>query len=258
MRTFVLAGLAACGFQPRLIGRTLDAPSADAVADAAGDARSQGFCEQEPSALLCFSFDQAPEPATLLNEASAAASAAVTNVAAEPHGNGYAAVFGATSEMFVAQAPQVTGIEAVEVWFRLDAIPADGQRYGFYDSNVGPNNMSLFLNRTGTAYTLRCGLGNETTTWAATVATATWSYAACICTGTNQQMWLNGVNVGDTPGPCSNGGTIVADGLTIGSNNNGGPTNIDSQLIGAIDAIRFSTVAPSATQICERAGLTGC
>ena len=71
-------------------------------------------------------------------------------------------------------------------------------------------------------------------------------------------MWLNGVNVGDTPGPCSNGGTIVADGLTIGSNNNGGPTNIDSQLIGAIDAIRFSTVAPSATQICERAGLTGC
>jgi hypothetical protein len=71
-------------------------------------------------------------------------------------------------------------------------------------------------------------------------------------------MWLDGVVVGDTPGSCMNGGTIVGDGLTIGANNNGGSSGVDSQLVGAIDAIRFSTMAPTATQICERAGRPSC
>ncbi|MEO8549173.1 MAG: LamG-like jellyroll fold domain-containing protein, partial [Kofleriaceae bacterium] len=181
-----------------------------------------------------------------------------TNVGAEAYGDGYAAQFDTTSEMFVAQAAQVTHVEAVEVWFRIDAEPDDGERFGLYDSNVGPDNLSLFINRTGETYTLRCGLGGETTTWPATIAAATWYYAACLCTGTNQQMWLNGVLVGDTPGPCTNGGAIVADGLTIGANNNGGPTNIDAQFVGVIDGIRLTTVAPSPAQICERAGLPRC
>jgi hypothetical protein len=216
------------------------------------------FCERDPNAVLCFSFDHSPELATMPNEASAAASAVVTNVGAEVHGDGFAATFDTESEVYVAAAPEVTRVEAVEVWFRLDAQPDDGDRFGLYDSNVGPDNLSLFVNRTGQTFTLRCGLGGETTTWPATIAISSWYYAACICTGTNQQMWLDGVMVGDTPGPCTNGGAIVADGLTIGANNNGGPDGVDAQLVGAIDAIRFSTAAPTPAQICERAGLPNC
>lgn len=256
MRRAIVVGLTACGFHPTA-GTAPDAPPG--AVDTGSDARTDvALCERDPDAVLCFSFDHAPEPSVMANEASAAASATVTNVGAEMHGDGYAGLFDPTSEVFVAAAPEVTHVAAVEVWFRLDGLPDDGERMGLYDSNVGPDNLSLFVNRENQGYTLRCGLGGETTTWAAALARDTWYYAACLCTGPNQQMWLDGVLIGDTPGPCTNGGTIVGDGLTIGANNNGGPNGVDAQLVGAIDAIRFTTVAPTKAQLCERAGLPSC
>ena len=259
MRCWLLALLVTgCGFKPTLYTTDVDAQLAhdsgghDGTVDAAP-------CATDPQVVLCFSFDQAPLPASLPNEGTVTSVAAqVTNVGSIARGSGNAAVMGASSEIFVPQSPATTGVMSVEIWFRLDADPVDGARAGLYDSNVGPDNMSLFVNRVGVGHTLRCGIGNETTTWNATIATANWYYAACICNGPDEQMWLDGTMVGDTPGACSNGGTIVADGLVIGANNNGGPNGVSDMLIGAIDAIRMSTVAPTPQQICVTAGLDHC
>ena len=108
------------------------------------------------------------------------------------------------------------------------------------DSNVSPPNISLFFYRADPTHQLRCGLGGAVNVWDATLATSTWTHLVCTCVGGNQQMFVDGVKVGDTPGACSTGGGFVdPDGFTIGSNNNGGPTGVSDQLLGAIDGIRL-------------------
>jgi hypothetical protein len=250
MRRLALA-LAGCSFH------TSDAPAGDAppVLDAAVDgAAPRSVCAPDPAVRMCFSFDQEPLPAMLPDEGAAIVDAQLTDVI----GSGGAAVLGATSEIFVPMVAEISGIRSIEIRFRLDTDPSDGNRSGLLDSNISPPNISLFINRVGDTHNFRCGIGAETTSWDAPVTIGTWIYAACICNGTNQQMYVDGVRVGDTPGACASGGALVADGLTIGSNNNGGPNGIDAQLLGAIDWIRLSTVAPTPDAICATAGKTGC
>jgi hypothetical protein len=51
---------------------------------------------------------------------------------------------------------------------------------------------------------------------------------------------------------------VVRSGLTIGSNDNGGPTGVDDWLVGAIDGVRLWDVTRSAETVCVTAGRTGC
>ncbi|HSD86922.1 MAG TPA: LamG-like jellyroll fold domain-containing protein [Kofleriaceae bacterium] len=246
----LFVALAGCGFQHGIFAASAidaggdDGPVIDdAPVDGAPDgAAATAFCPQgDPHLRLCFSFDQATLAATLPNEGGANVSAQLTNVTRIANGTGGAAQLGATSEIFVPYTTEVANIQAIEIWFRYDSEPTiDGGRMGLVDSNVVPPNISLFFYRQDPSHTLRCGIGSQTTVWNATLAPTTWFQLACVCENGSQKMYVNGVKVGDTAGACSGGGAFVdPDGFTIGSNNNGGPTGVNDQLLGAIDGIRL-------------------
>lgn len=227
--------LAGCSFQP---GALADAPALDALVDAPADA-ALPFCPDDSHLRLCFSFDQAVFGATLANEGAAAVAADLTNVTRLARGNGGAAQLDTTSTIFVPMSTEVSGIVAIEIWYRADAAPPDdGERMGLVDSNVNPN-ISLFLYREDPGYTLRCGLGEETATWQAPIVPGSWFHLVCACQSGNLEMYVDGMLIGATPAACTAGGAIVTDGLTIGSNNAGGPTDNDAWLVGAIDGIKL-------------------
>jgi hypothetical protein len=241
---FWLLVLVGCAFRPGAptsLAGSGDAAGADApLLDVAADA-APPFCEADPHLVMCFSFDQNPLPAMLANEGTAAVSAQVMNTTSIASPLGRAALLDATSEIYVAMGSGVTGVLSAEIWFRFDVVPANnGDRMGLYDSNVVPPNISLFFYRADPIYTLRCGMGGETEVWnAPQLQPGTWVHAACICDGTNLHMVVDGTDLGPIAGSCASGGAFVADGFTIGSNNNGGATGADAQLVGAIDGIRL-------------------
>jgi len=233
--------LAACSFRHGLPGQAMDAASdgaPDVVPDVVPDAAPR-FCPADPHLRLCLSFDQDPLPAVLPNEGAANVSAQLTNVT----GGGGAAQLGTTSTIYLPYTAEVTNIQAIEVWYRADVDPANTQRMGLVDSNVSPPNISLFFYRVDPTHQLRCGIGSQTTVWDATLAPGTSYHLACLCDGAGLKMYVDGVLIGDTAGPCASGGAFVADGLTIGSNNNGGPTGVNDWLVGAIDGVRLWDVS---------------
>jgi hypothetical protein len=67
-------------------------------------------------------------------------------------------------------------------------------------------------------------------------------------------MYLDGAVVGATPGACGSGGAFVADGFTIGANNNGGAANPTDWLIGEFDGVRLWDVTLTPAQVCATAG----
>lgn len=250
--------LAACGFRPRAApasdanaGAGTDAAAVDApIADAPAIDAAPAFCPADTHLRLCFSFDGDPLGAQLPDEGAAAVTAQLTNVGSIASPMGHAAQLGATSEIDVAMGSGVTNIQAAEIWFRYDSEPTnDGDRMGLYDSNVIPPNISLFFYRADPSHSLRCGLGDQTGVWdAPQLATGQWFHALCYCDGTSLHMVLDGTDLGPIAGACASGGAFVADGFTIGANNNGAGAAVDAQLLGAIDGIRlWDSAAPVAS-----------
>lgn len=207
------------------------------------DAAPPPFCPADAHLRLCFSFDQTPLMPSLANEGGANVSATLTNVTRIPvgSGSGGAAQLGSTSEIFVPYTNEVSAIRTIEIWFRYDSEPiTNGGRMGLVDSNVVPPNISLFFYRADPTHQLRCGLGNATMTWDATLAPNAWTRLSCVCEAGDLKMFVDGVMVGDTVADCAAGGAFVSpDGFVIGANNNGGPTGVNDQLLGAIDGIRL-------------------
>lgn len=249
--------LAGCSFQ---VGAATEAASPDAPPpDAVIDARIARLCDADPTLRLCFSFDGPSLPASLPNEGTAQVAATLTAVTrTERSPDSGAALFGATSSIHVPMHADVASILAIEIWFRIDTMPANTARAGLVDSNVIPPNISLFLYRQDPGHQLRCGLGGQTETFDAPLAIDQWSYAACTCDGTNLAVYLDGVLLGSRPGGCGSAGALVGDGLTIGSDNTGNPAAVGDRLAGAIDGVRLWSVGLTAAQVCERAGRTGC
>jgi len=249
--------VAACNFQLPF-GAGTDASPGDTAADTgadssdSGDAPAQPFCAPDAQLLLCFSFDQMPLPPVLANEGSAAVNAKLTNVqqAASPEGN--AAVVGATSSIALPFSADVTGVLSMEVWFRIDADPADGARSGILDSNVIPPNISMFWNHSGTTHVLSCGLGNQATAFPVAVALGAFTYAACTCDAGTVSFYIDGSLVAEAAGDCGTGGAFVGDGLTIGSNNTGAGQPVNDNLVGAIDGVRLWSRVLSASEIAAR------
>lgn len=238
-----------------------DAPVADApidTPDAAIDTPLAAFCPMDSHLRLCFSFDQEPLPPTIQDEGAANVSATLTNVTRLPRPTGGAAQVDSSSTIFVPYTAEVAGIQALEVWYRADADPANGGRAGLIDSNVIPPNISLFLYRADPVHTLRCGIGGSFLPFDAPVVPGTFYYVACTCAGGNLQLYVDGVKIGETAASCASGGSFVTDGFTIGQNNNGGPTGANDWLVGAIDGVRLWDVPLTPEAICATAGKSGC
>ena len=240
-----LAIVAGCHFRTHELATTADAPSDpgafDASIDAAIDAPPAGFCPTDSHLKLCFSFDQNPLPNPLAEEGSATMPAQLTNVTRIASPMGGAALLGSTSEIYLPMDNDVSGILATEIWFRLDTdAPANFARSSLYDSNVIPPNISSFIYRNDPHHDIHCGIGSQSESWTTDAVTlGTWHHGACVCANGNLSYYLDGVDLGDRPGNCGTAGALVADGLTIGSNNNGGPTGINDLWLGAIDGVRF-------------------
>jgi hypothetical protein len=256
--SLALVFAAGCAFHPGSGNVTddarIDGANADGTVDGAAPA---SLCAADPHLRLCYSFDQSPLPATLPNEGAASVDARLTNVQRLARTDGGAAQLGSTSEIFVPYSSEVANIQAIEIWLRIDTEPANNGRSGLVDSNVTPPNISLFYYRVDPTHQLRCGIGAQTTVWNATLTPGSWMYLACVCDGTNLVMYVDGVNVGTTAGACGIGGAVVADGLTIGSNNNAAAP-VNDWLVGAIDGVRLWDTTLTATTVCQTAGKSGC
>jgi hypothetical protein len=245
-----LAALAGCHFRMHEVATTAaDAPAdlamtdtmTGAVIDAPADTPAARFCAADPHLRLCFSFDEDPLPSPLPEEGSATDPAQLTNVTWTASPMGGAALLGSTSEIYVPMDSAVSGILATEVWFRLDTdAPANFARASLYDSNVIPPNISSFIYRNDPNHDIHCGIGSQSESWTTDAVTlGAWHHGACVCANGNLSYYLDGVDLGDRPGNCATAGALVADGLTIGANNNGGATGVNDLWIGAIDGIRF-------------------
>jgi hypothetical protein len=246
MRIGLALLFAGCGFPHGLGAEPLDAAS-DAMPDAAIDAPLAKLCPADSHLQLCFSFDSNPLPATLANEGAATISAQLTNVTRTVHGASGAAAIDVTSTIYLPYSAQVTGIRALEIWFRADVPPpASGARIGILDSNIIPPNISLFWYRVDPGYQLRCGLGAALFSYNAPVVLGSWHYARCVCNADTLEMYLDDVKLGETHASgCASGGSFVSDGFTIGSNNNGGPMGVNEQLLGAVDGVRLWDAVPA-------------
>lgn len=147
---FALVG---CGFT----GRGTDGADAavdaavDAAPDVAGDA-APPFCPADPHLRVCFSFDDEVAPGVLPNQGGARVDAAVANVGYTTSERSGAAVLTEASSIFVPMHPDVSGVLATEVWFKIDTQPANDGRAGLWDSNVSPPNISLFVFRVDPAH----------------------------------------------------------------------------------------------------------
>jgi hypothetical protein len=242
-----------CGFRPG-IAQNDSATRADAAVDAPPDAPARRFCPADAHLRLCYSFEQSPLPTSLPNEGAAAVSANLTNVTRIDRGEGGAALLDTTSIIHVPTTADVANIQTIEAWYRADADPANTARFGLVDSNIIPPNISLFVARVDPSHELRCGLGSASGVFDATLAVGTWYYVACVCDAGVMRMYVGGALVGQVNASgCTSGGAIVGAGLTIGSNNNGGPTGVNDWLIGAIDGVRLWDVTLSAETIAATA-----
>jgi hypothetical protein len=243
VRWFVsIALIAGCSFEHGLSSARDASLAIDAAVDTPIDSAVAKFCPTDPHLRLCLSFDQDPLPASVPNEGAATVSASLASVTRIEHLGGGAAELTASSIIHVPTATDVTNIQSVEISFRADVAPANNfGRIGILDSNVIPPNISLFLYRVDPSYQLRCGLGGALITFdAPTVQLTNWYRVLCTCNANTLQLFVDGVKLGETANSnCSSGGEIVAAGMTIGSNNNGGPTGVDEWLIGAVDNVRL-------------------
>jgi hypothetical protein len=250
VRTCVVLALAGgCSFQHGTAPAEHDAAGVDAPPDAMIDAPPLPSCPADPHLRLCFSFDQDPLPPSLPDEGAANVSATLTNVMHTTHGASGAVQIDTTSTIHVPYTAEVTGIQSIELWYRADAEPpTDGARIGLVDSNVIPPNISLFLFRTDPGHQLRCGMGSALQQYSATLVLGTWYHVACICENDTLRVYLDGAKIGETAtSGCASGGAFVSDGLTIGQNNNGGPSGANEWLVGAIDGVRLWDVAVPAS-----------
>jgi len=246
VRSFGFLLVAACSFRhgaAYVVDSTAgDAPLIDApAADVPSLDATAAFCPVDAHLVLCFSFDQNPLTATQSNEAAAAVTAQIANVTSVASPLGRAAMLRATSDIFVPMGSGVTGVQSAEIWMRYDTEPANnGDRFGMFDSNIIPPNISLFMYRADPSHQLRCGIGGQLEVWdAPQLHTGAWFHLLCTCDGTNLHMVVDGSDLGARPGNCASGGAFVSDGFAIGSDNYGGGGGQSAQLAGAIDGIRL-------------------
>jgi concanavalin A-like lectin/glucanase superfamily protein len=132
----------------------------------------------------------------------------------------------------------------IEAWIQPVALPAGRMGIADNDSSYG-----LFLQSNGS---ISCTATVVASSPAAAVAAGTWTHVACTYDGTAAHVYVNGVDVGQTPGTGALGAGN-ANGLAIAGNS---PTG--EALVGLIDSVRIWNVARTAAQICTAAGKSGC
>ncbi len=260
-RSVIIAALGACSFDGRE-GAPPDAPTVESIdvdapaVDAPVDAPPPVLCPPGDDDLrVCFSFDEMPLPTTLVSAGTATVTATLAEVTRiERSSTSGAAQLGITSGISMPMSAGATGVLTGEVWFRADMLPSsENQRMGLYDSNTSPN-ISLFLYRTGSGYTLRCGLGGQTEVFTAALVQGAWHYVACTCEGGAMSVYLDGELVAPARQGGCNAGAFAGDGFVIGADNGGsGGTVAGDRLQGALDGVRLWAAPRTASEIAATA-----
>lgn len=204
-------------------------------------------CPQDPSLLLCMSFDSLGWTSPYNSEGSLAVTANLTNVTRTPVGNGGAALLGATSEILFPTDPLLVGFAAMDVRLRFDEDVPAGGRVGIIDADKTTPGMSLFV-YTGTtsSHRIRCNLGGVDLYAATTIKLGTFTDIACTCDMGNVAVHQDGVKLVELAGTttCEPGSAVNA-GLQIGQNSRAGdalPPN--EPFVGAIDRVRLWNTVP--------------
>jgi hypothetical protein len=204
-------------------------------------------CPQDPSLLLCMSFDSLGWTSPYNNEGALAVTANLTNVTRTEVGNGGAAVLGATSEIVVPPSPLLVGFAAMDARIRFDADVPAGGRVGIIDADKASPGFSLFV-YTGTtsSHRIRCNLGGVDLYAAATITLGTFTDIACTCNLGNVAVHQDGVKLVELAGTTTcEPGEATALGLQIGQNSRVGdalPPN--EPFIGVIDRVRLWNAVP--------------
>ena len=204
-------------------------------------------CPQDPSLLLCMSFDALGWTSPYNSEGSLAVVANLTNVTRTTVGNGGAALLGPTSEVLFPADPMLVGFAAMDVRVRFDEDVPPGGRVGLIDSDKSTPGMSLFV-YTGTtsSHRIRCNLGGVDLYAATTITRGTFTDIACTCDMGNVAVHQDGVKLVELAGTttCSPGSAIDT-GIQIGQNGRAGdalPPN--EPFVGAIDRVRLWNAVP--------------
>jgi hypothetical protein len=204
-------------------------------------------CPQQPSLLLCMSFDSLGWTSPYNSEGALAVTADLTNVTRTEAGNGGAALLGPTSEILFPPTPELTGFAALDVRVRFDADVPAGGRVGLIDADKASPGLSLFV-YTGTTspHRIRCNLGGVDLYAATTITLGTYTDIACTCDMGNVAVHQDGVKLVELAGTTTCApGEATTTGLQIGQNSRAGdmlPPN--EPFVGAIDRVRVWNAVP--------------
>jgi hypothetical protein len=264
-----IAALAGCQFRDALaIDAAADGPSRSDAADAAPaiDAAPPSLCASDPALPLCLSFDQLTAGATAIANEGTASNITVQLTAVTPvtdaPSHTRAAGLGSSSEIYVPAMPastEVTSIETIEMWLRMDAEPTADLRTGLLDNAVGPTGLSLFYYNDINGRRFRCVLASDDVyTPPITWALGSWHEVACTCdpTANTLSIYLDGQIAISALGCAA--AAINADGLTIGQDLVTPDVPVDDELVGAIDGVRLWSRVLTAVEICRDAGGASC
>jgi hypothetical protein len=212
-------------------------PPPPAFVDAGGDAGVDApvdagppFCDaSDTSLVLCVQFEN-----EVRDESSYAQPIVESgSVAFGPGKHGQAVVVGDTTTLHMTDGPawRYTAL-TVEMWIRPDALPASGGRMGLLDKDAS---FGVFLYSDGS---VACIMGATASAVVLTVGTRT--HVACVNDGTTTKLYADGVESASATGAVAASTSTIA----IGGNNPSG-----DPLVGALDELRVTARALSATEI---------
>jgi hypothetical protein len=225
--------LGGCRFDPAGVGAPVGDPDASAP-----DAIAVRSCTDEADLVACYAFEALPP----LDGSIYANHATASGVSLVPGVDGSALAFGDTSSALVADSTSLDVLQiTMEVWVRVDQLPAAPGRAGILDNN---GQYGLFLAPDGG---VRCSLASATDI-GLNLPVGVWTHVACTYDGATIRLYQDGI-AGPTVTTANPMTTAGVDGMGLGQNVPDG-----DHLRGAIDDLRIWRVARTPEQICAAAG----
>lgn len=203
-------------------------------------------CPVDPNLRACIRFDE-DVAGTYVDGSGYANTVTHTNALLVPGVTNAAAHSAPTAHYQMADSASLdlTNAMTIEVWARLDSLPAGG-RAGIID-NDGQYGLILYPTEG-----LRCtnAIGQAP---AVVVPTGVWFHAACVWNGTMMTVYIDGMPASAT----SLSGTMPTANTNPVGLLNTSPV-FDEPMDGAVDNLRIWSSARTQAQICADAGLSGC
>lgn len=239
----VIAILALAGCEFDVGGSPGPAGSPDArVVDTAPPDAGPRYCKDDPDLVACYRFEFDESESQPLDESTYGNSGTSMDVQYDVgRDGGLAMAFGDLSSVLVPDSASLdVGAITLELWARVDALPAQGGRAGFLDDD---GEYGLFLYSDGSVH---CAVGGAADD-GLVLALATWTHVACTYDGAQIVLYQDGV-AGPSVPIVTTIATAPTGGLGIGQNMPDG-----DHLSGAIDDLRIWRVARTAPEIADDA-----